>query len=127
MIARKLALRGPDQREVVPLTGTEVEVIREVQRHPRSSPTDIAVATGLRRSNVSVAIRVLEAQGMVTKEPSAGDARSFELIATDFALENMEKIRALWVTRLRKMPADLLSETTGALAALQELESKLAH
>ncbi|GAA3880476.1 hypothetical protein GCM10022381_23420 [Leifsonia kafniensis] len=127
MIAKKLALRGQDQRVIVPLTGTEVQVVREVERHPRSTPTEIAAATGLRRSNVSAAIRTLEAQGMVTRVQAADDARSVELIATDFAVENMERIRALWVSRLRAVPEADLAAATAALGALQAVERHLAH
>lgn len=126
-IARKLALRNPDRREIVPLTGTEVEVIRAVQRSPGTTATEVAAVTGLRRSNISVAIRVLEAQGLLEKNQSATDARVIELNATDYALENMERIRALWVRRLREAPADVLQQSVETRRLLRTLESYLTR
>jgi len=126
-LARKLALRGRDREEVVPLTGTEIEVIREVHRAPRTTPTQIAAVTGLRRSNVSVAIRVLESRGLLTRETPPGDGRSVELVPTDFAAENVVRIRALWVARLREAPESLLAECASAVDAIVKLDEHLTR
>ncbi|WP_194290036.1 MarR family winged helix-turn-helix transcriptional regulator [Nocardia macrotermitis] len=128
-VARKLALRGQDIREIreaVPLTGTEVEVLREVLRSPGATPTQIAAATGLRRSNVSAAVRVLESRDFITKEQSAEDARYVRLTATEFAIESTQSVRALWVRRLRAaVPEELLEQTVTFRETLMALDQAL--
>nr|WP_254700995.1 helix-turn-helix domain-containing protein [Curtobacterium pusillum] len=124
-IARKLALRAPDRREIVPLTGTEVDVIREIIRNPGTNATQIAAATRLRRSNVSAAMRVLESRELIIKEQVAEDARFVRLTATPYAIENVEKIRALWVRRLRALPPALLAEAAAAHELLERVNSHM--
>ena len=128
-VARKLALRGEDiRREIVPLTGTEVEVLREIIRSPSTNPTRIATATGLRRSNVSAAVRVLESRDFITKEQSAEDARYVQLTATDLALESTQSVRALWVRRLRAAaPEELLEQAVTFREVLMALDQALRH
>lgn len=126
-VARKLALTGPDKREIVPLTGTEVDVVREVIRVPGTNPTQIAAATGLRRSNVSAAVRVLELRQLLVREQHADDARFVRLTATPFAVENVERIRALWVGRLRDLPEPLLRAAEAMSSQLTALDAELAR
>ncbi|WP_067680857.1 MarR family winged helix-turn-helix transcriptional regulator [Nocardia miyunensis] len=127
-LARKLALRGEDMREIVPLTGTEVEVLREILRSPGTTPTQIATATGLRRSNVSAAVRVLESRDFITKEQSAEDARYVRLTATDVAVDSTASVRALWVRRLREVaPEELLEQAVTFREVLMALDQALRH
>ncbi|MEP9381229.1 MarR family transcriptional regulator [Nocardioides cheoyonin] len=126
-LARKLDVRRPEVRDVVPLTGTEVAVIRQIERTPRISPTQLATATGLQRSNVSTAIRSLEARGMVVREHPAGDGRAVELVATELATENIERLRAYWAQRLGQLDPALLIEGVAALDVLRRLGDALAE
>jgi hypothetical protein len=41
-LAHKLDIRNPKLRDVVPLTGTEMAVIREVHRNPHMTPSQLA-------------------------------------------------------------------------------------
>ena len=126
-LGRKLGLRGVEARDIPPLTGTEAEVIREVVRNPRTTPTRVAEVTGIRRSNVSTAIRVLESRGFLLREHPEGDARAIELVPTDFAEENLGKIREYWATRLKTAPAEVLEDCVKALDALQRLDEHLGR
>nr|WP_255670344.1 MarR family transcriptional regulator [Aeromicrobium wangtongii] len=105
-------------RDVVPLTGTEIAVIRQIHRAPRSTPSQIAESTGLRRSNVSTAIRALEAGGLVVREQLAGNARSVALVPTARAAESVARINAYWAALLHDVPADLLRAGVEAAPAL---------
>lgn len=117
-LAHQLDTRNPDLRDVVPLTGTEIAVIRQIHRAPRSTPSQIAEATGLRRSNVSTAIRALEAGGLVVRDQLAGNARSVALVPTALASESVSRINAYWAALLRDVPAELLTEAVAAASAL---------
>lgn len=125
-IARRLAPRGQDLRDIVALTGTEIAVIREVHRSARISPTQIAAATGLKRSNVSTALRSLEARGLLERRHPVGNDRSIELVATADAAENLQRVRAIWAQRLRQAPPALLQNGATAAPALQAIADHFA-
>jgi DNA-binding MarR family transcriptional regulator len=126
-LAHQLDTRNPDLRDVVPLTGTEIAVIREIHRTPRSTPSQIAEVTGLRRSNVSTAIRALEAGGLVVRDQLAGNARSVALVPTALASESVERINAYWAGLLREVPDDLLSRAIAATSALSDISTALTR
>jgi DNA-binding MarR family transcriptional regulator len=124
-LAHKLDIRNPELRDVVPLTGTEISVMREIHRHPNSTPTQIAEATGLHRSNVSTAVRTLEAGGLVVREQVPDNARSITLAPTPLAAESMARVNAYWADRLAQAPADALDAALGALDALTRIAGSL--
>jgi DNA-binding MarR family transcriptional regulator len=121
----KLDIRNPELRDVVPLTGTEVSVIREVHRNPHVTPSQIAGATGLHRSNISTAVRTLEAGGLVVREQVPDDARSITLAPTARACESIARINAYWVDRLSETPAESLAEAVAALDSLRRIAASL--
>ncbi|WP_300681583.1 MarR family transcriptional regulator [Nocardioides sp.] len=126
-LAAKLDIRSPALRDVIPLTGTEIAVMREIHQLDRPSPSQIADATGLQRSNVSTALRNLEARGLVVRQHSAGDARAIELIATPLAGEILQRIHDYWVTRLRALPPTLQAEGVAAVDVLARIASVLSE
>ncbi len=96
---------GPD---VVALTGTEILAMRWIDGHPGTSPSATAVATGLRRSNLSTALRELERKGMIERRGAPNDGRQVQLFPTDLAIENIGRLRAWWSQSLaRALPADV--------------------
>lgn len=125
-LAHKLDLRHPDLRDVVPLTGTEISVIREIHKHPRATPSQIAEATGLKRSNVSAAVRTLEAGGLVVREQLPGNARSVALVPTQQAAESIQRIHAHWSRLLARAPESALREALAARAALTDIAETIA-
>lgn len=125
-LSRKLDVRTPALRDLVPLTGTEVAVIRAVHRHPRCTPSQVAELTGLKRSNVSTAIRTLEAGGLIVREHPAGDGRTVELVPTPLANENVERIRQFWADQLRQIPDDLLAEVLSTTATLARVTDAIS-
>jgi len=124
-IAHWLRPRGGEWRDVVELTGTEVAVIREAIRSPGCTPTHIASITGLRRSNVSTAIRVLESRGLLVRARPDRDARSVQLEATEAAVESFTHMRRLWVERLLELPEDVRAGGLGALEAMERIAEEL--
>jgi|GEM_PF-6369816 len=124
-LARHLDVRSPELRGIVPLTGTEVAVIRQVHRSPRTTPSRIAEATGLARSNVSAALRTLEARELVLREHPAGDGRSVEIVATELADDHVARIYEFWTRRLEQAPQDVRDAALDAMPALAALATAL--
>ncbi|VTR78947.1 hypothetical protein CHMI_03735 [Cellulomonas hominis] len=125
-LARKLDATQASLRDV-PLTGTETTVIRAVLNRPRSTPTQVAAATGLRRSNVSTAVRALEAGGLVVREHAAADGRVVELVPTARAEESLRHLRRFWAERLGEAPESLRAAAVRAAPDLAALTEALAH
>lgn len=126
-LAHKLDIRNPLLRDVVPLTGTEIAVIREIHRTPHVTPTQLATVTGLHRSNISTAVRTLEAAGLVVREQVPGDARSIALAPTELAGVSIARINAYWVDRLSQTPPESLAEAAAALTALRDIAASLGE
>lgn len=100
-VARELDPSVRRSDDVVPLTGTEVLVMRWVETNPGTTPSATAEATALRRSNLSVALGALVAKGMVERRPHPGDARLAQLFPTALAAESIGVLKARWAGTLR--------------------------
>ncbi len=100
-VAREIDPNGPHAPDIVPLTGTEALVMRWVHHNPGASPSAVAAATALQRSNCSVALRSLVAKGMIERQTAPDDARAVRLLPTALADESVRKLHAYWVDRLR--------------------------
>ncbi len=105
--------------DLVPLTGTETTVLRWVHRNPGTSPSAAAEATGLRRPNLSAAVRSLEDKGLVRRAPDPADQRQQRLEATALADESVARIQEYWTARVR---AALGGDVGGACATVDLLE-----
>jgi DNA-binding MarR family transcriptional regulator len=101
-ISREIDPNGARTLDIVPLTGTEALVMRWVDRNPGSTPSAVAEATALKRSNLSVALRSLVAKGMVERRPDAEDARTVHLHPTPLAAQSVERLHAHWAGMLRQ-------------------------
>jgi len=100
-IGREVDPHGPHALDIVPLTGTEALVMRWVHRNPGASPSAVAEATALQRSNCSVALRSLVAKGMVERRTDPDDARTVQLHPTPLAHDSIARLHAHWAGRLR--------------------------
>lgn len=114
-LARRLHRGSEGMEGVVPLTGTEVMVLRYIDRHPESTPSAAAEGTGLRRPNLSAALRSLEAKGMIERHGDAADSRSFHLRLTERARVSASRIRARWGQVLSAQLGELTAEEHAVL------------
>ncbi|WP_267419661.1 MULTISPECIES: MarR family winged helix-turn-helix transcriptional regulator [unclassified Curtobacterium] len=115
-VSREIDPNGSSALDVVPLTGTEVLVLRWVDMHPGTSPSATAEATALQRSNLSAALRSLVAKGMVDRRADPRDARLVQLFATEQAAANIRVLRAHWAGRLRAALGDATTDDSGRVA-----------
>ncbi|CAN7385978.1 MarR family winged helix-turn-helix transcriptional regulator [Mycolicibacterium frederiksbergense] len=100
-VSRAIKLRTAADPAVLDLSTTEVTVLRFIDHHPGVSPSAVAAATGLQRSNLSRALRELEAKQLVRRSADPADNRQSLLQSTALAAENLAHIRAIWSGLLR--------------------------
>lgn len=120
-LAREIELRMAEEADVVALTATARMVLRHVHHRDGASPSDIGERLGIKRPNVSEALRQLERAGLVTRDHPTGDRRSVLVRATPLADENLARLREVWARTLapaRGMALDAaaLSHSLGDLA-----------
>lgn len=123
-VARVITTHAHLDPETVDLTATEINVMRYIDHHQGTSPTAVAAATGLQRSNVSRVLRDLEAMGMVERTADGSDGRQARLRSTARAAANLRRLRANWSRLLGAADVDRRN-LDAALAVLAELEAGL--
>jgi len=124
-ISREVDPNGARVLDIVPLTGTEALVMRWVDRNPGSTPSAVAEATALKRSNLSVALGSLVAKGMVERRPDPEDARTVQLFSTELAGQSIARLHAHWAALLRAALAGDEDGVEAAFALLTRVDANL--
>lgn len=122
-VGRELRMRV--DADVEHLTAQEAHVMRHIDHHPGVTPSDVARATGLQRSNMSTALRGLERRGFVERRADPHDARGVNLFPTDRAAENLKRLRRQWAQHLSGALGGDVKSATAAKALLQRVEAGL--
>ncbi|WP_062464089.1 MarR family winged helix-turn-helix transcriptional regulator [Demequina soli] len=110
---------------VVPITGTETAVLRWIHHHPGATPSAVAAATGLKRPNLSAALRALEDKELVRRTPDPDDHRQARLEATALADEGVALLHAYWSGRMRAALDGEDADVPAVTAALDRIEAGL--
>jgi len=119
-VGRLIRAHTPADSEIVALTETERQVMRLIDLHPGCAPSDIAARGRLQRTNVSAALRSLEAKGMIRRATSG---RQVTVTPTRLAATNLRRLRAAWAAELAQtLDADgeTLLQCTQLLRALEQ-------
>ncbi|MCV7225231.1 MarR family winged helix-turn-helix transcriptional regulator [Mycolicibacterium komossense] len=126
-VARAVKARDYGDPQVVRLNATEISVMRFIDQHPGCGPSAVATAVGLQRSNLSKALRALEAKGMVAREVDATDNRHAALRPTPRAAENLARLQRSWIGLLGAA-GDTVSDADleTAVQVLRTLDDALA-
>jgi DNA-binding MarR family transcriptional regulator len=95
-IAREIQFRGYVSPEAVSLTPSEGTVMRYLFPNPGALPSEVAFATGLQRSNLSVVLRGLEEKGLIERIADPEDGRWVRIHPTHRAIRNYELVRREW-------------------------------
>ena len=122
-VSRELRLHA--YADVVELTPSEAHVMRHIDHHPGVTPSDLARATGLQRSNMSTALRALERRGFVERRADPHDARGINLFPTDRAAENLKRLRRQWAQLLSGALGGDVMNAAAATALLERVEAEL--
>src|SRR5262245_42582436 len=88
ILAREIQLRGYRDPGAVPLTQSEGMVMRYLQDHPGTPPSQLADATGLQRANISAVLRGLERKGLAERRASPDDLRRATIHPTERGRRN---------------------------------------
>jgi DNA-binding MarR family transcriptional regulator len=107
------------------LTAQEAHVMRHIDHHPGVTPSDLARATGLQRSNMSTALRGLERRGFVERRTDPHDARGVNLFPTERAAENLQKLRRQWANQLAGALGADVENAAAATVLLQRVEAAM--
>ncbi|QUR67786.1 MarR family winged helix-turn-helix transcriptional regulator [Mycobacterium spongiae] len=99
-LGRAVRTQAAGDSSLVELSLTEVTVMHYIDHHAGVSPSAVAAATGLQRTNLSRALRGLEAKGMVERTADPTDNRQALLTGTPKAAENLTRVRAAWARLL---------------------------
>jgi DNA-binding MarR family transcriptional regulator len=124
-VAREIRFRGYDDPEAVSLNASEANVMRYIDTHPGTTPSAVADATGLRRSNLSAALRDLESRGFVERRVDPNDGRGVNLFPTPRAARNLQLVRREWAQALAAGLGDDDRDLPAAKRLLARLESEL--
>jgi DNA-binding MarR family transcriptional regulator len=123
-VARAVKARDYGDPRVVRLNATEISVMRFIDQHPGCGPSAVATAVGLQRSNLSKALRALEAKGMVQREVDVDDNRQAALHPTPRAAENLALLQRSWIGLLGEAAHDVsdadLATTVRVLGAFDD-------
>jgi DNA-binding MarR family transcriptional regulator len=97
-ISREIQFRGYTSAEAVSLTPSEGTVMRYLFAHPGALPSQVASATGLQRSNLSVVLRGLEEKELIERAADPEDGRWVRIHPTDKAIRNYALVRREWAS-----------------------------
>ncbi|MDZ7930872.1 helix-turn-helix domain-containing protein [Rhodococcus sp. NPDC076796] len=107
----------------------ELTILKEIEDNPDISNSAVADRLRMQPSNVSAAVRVLVARGLVARTPSPADKRVVQLRVTDSMLTDRDLIRQAWSGRIIEaidaLPAQDRERLMGVTAALGGLVDEL--
>jgi DNA-binding MarR family transcriptional regulator len=122
IIAREIQFQGYTNERAVQLSPSEGMVMRHLLGDPAASPSRIAAATGLQRTNLSTTLRGLEAKGLIERRISTDDRRGVTVHVTEHGRANNVLVRQEWaaaVARAADHDAGNLDATLALLGAVE--------
>jgi DNA-binding MarR family transcriptional regulator len=127
IIAREIAFRGYTDEQTTPLTPSEGMVMRYLQTNHTASPTQIAAATGLQRTNLSTVLRGLERKALIERRASHEDARGITVHLTKRGVMNYTAARHEWGTAVSAAAAYDATDLDAALRLLRIVETGMVR
>lgn len=124
-VARELEPHSLAGAGLKALTGTEATVLRWVHRHPGCTPSAVAEANGLQRSNISAALRSLTAKGLIERRRDGTDSRQISLDVTDTAREGIAGLYVTWSQMMGDALGDQAAQADAAVVVLGLVEDYL--
>jgi DNA-binding MarR family transcriptional regulator len=100
--------------------------MRHLFPHPGALPSQLAVATGLQRSNLSTVLRGLEEKGLIERVADPEDGRSVRIHPTAQAVRNYAIVRREWASAVAAA-VDGASGIEAALALLASVRAGLVR
>ncbi|MDT3442601.1 MarR family transcriptional regulator [Pseudofrankia sp. BMG5.37] len=127
IISREIQFRGYIDERAVTLTQSEGMVMRYLQREPTATPSRIADATGLQRTNLSAVLRGLEGKGLVERRAQPDDRRGVIVRATERGRSNYALVRNEWAAAVSAAAGNNTSHLDSALRLLRTVTAGLVE
>ena len=124
-IAREIRPQIEEAAQAIPLTPSEVLLVRHVAQAPGITPGELSGRAHMQRSNVSTTLRSLESKGLVERRSGEGDARCVELHPTPATLRNMAAFGAARAVVVREAVDAAEEELRTAVGLLDRLQQGL--
>ena len=122
IIAREIQFRGYRDERVFLLSQSEGMVMRHLVAQASATPSQIAAATGLQRTNVSTVLRDLEGKGLIERHVDPHDRRGVSVHRTRRGAENYGLVRKEWGEAISAAAGGDTSKLDDALALLRSIE-----
>ena len=125
IIAREIQFRGYSDGRALSLTQSEGMVMRHLVAQASATPSHIAAATGLQRTNVSTVLRDLEGKGLIERHVDPADRRGVSVHRTRRGAENYALVRKEWGDAVSTAAGGDASGLDDALSLLRSIEAGL--
>jgi DNA-binding MarR family transcriptional regulator len=122
VIAREIQFRGYHDERAVPLSQSEGMVMRYLNENGDASPSRIAAATGLQRTNLSTVLRGLEQKGLIDRQAHPADGRSVTVVTTTRGRDNYRLVRREWAAQILEAAGTKPTGLDTALELLRAIE-----
>ena len=117
---------GAQAARAEPQPPTSLEVMRLLARRPGLSVNDVAREIGVQANNVSTAVRLLEAEGLLEKRRDPADGRVARLHPTARAMAARGRREQAWGAAMGEALAALSPADADALLAASAVLRRLA-
>jgi DNA-binding MarR family transcriptional regulator len=125
-IAREVKFHGYSSKEAVSLSPSEATVMLHLHRHPGTTPSRIAHASGLQRSNLSTVLGGLEEMGLIERRTSVEDGREVKIFPTTRGTSNYALVRKEWADLVSAAAGDA-TDLDSSVAVLRKVEAGLVR
>jgi DNA-binding MarR family transcriptional regulator len=125
IIAREIQFRGYANKEAVALSPSEGMVMRYLQDAVDASPSRVAAATGLQRTNLSTVLRGLERKHLIERHGRVDDARAVVIHLTDLGRTNYDLVRHEWAAVVAGAAAADARNLDASIALLRTVKDGL--
>jgi len=125
IIAREIQFRGYRDEKALSLSQSEGMVMRHLVAQASATPSQIAAATGLQRTNVSTVLRDLEGKGLIERHVDPEDRRGVSVHRTQRGADNYALVRKEWGDAVSTAAGGDTSNLNDVLALLRSIEAGL--
>ncbi|MFD3928205.1 MarR family winged helix-turn-helix transcriptional regulator [Streptomyces sp. NPDC058614] len=127
IISREIQFRRYTDERAVHLSQSEGMVMRYLKSDPAATPSRIAAATGLQRTNLSTVLRGLEEKGFIERRGQSDDGRGVAVHSTERGRGNTVLVRQEWAATVSAAADHDTEHLDAALTLLSAVETGLAR
>lgn len=127
IISREIQFRRYTDERAVHLSQSEGMVMRYLKGDQAATPSRIASATGLQRTNLSTVLRGLEEKGFIERRAHSDDGRGVTVHSTERGRGNTVLVRQEWAATVSAAAGHDTEHLDAALTLLSAVETGLTR